>query len=332
MVDEDILDLKYGENYKEALDAEELFKLLVSQKYGVGEDRVFPNFGSNGSLQTILPAIAVEVFWGGRTPSIVFDTPNYYHMMELADGNHYEDIRVQRGDDLEFPVSAYLEAMGLHKPDVVMLTTPNNPTGKPISDDDLDTILSQLPERSIAIIDRTLVNLDEEISTQDLFDRYSEKPIIALHSFSKSHGLSNKRIGYAVTNSERVVGYLRDLRPLTLNSDALKAGIAALDDEDTLNQTKNRIRESIDELSSIDGQYGVRVIPSSSNFSLLRLPESVSAKGVEKYMDYIGIKIMPGTEILGLGDQYVRLPMSGREPIQQFLGHLRTYLSSAQRG
>lgn len=325
------IDLKYGERYGRALDAEAQLKSLVAGRYDVTPQHVLVDFGANGLLRTILSAIAIEKFSRGTNPSIIYDVPNYYYMMQLAKGFHYTTHEVPRDHNLEFRARAFVNTMQATRPDVVMLTTPNNPTGKPISNRSLYTIVSKLPEDSIAVVDRTLVNIDEEVSTYRLLWDNLGKPVIVLHSFSKSHGLSDERIAYGVTLDEGILKYVENKLPLTLNADAVQAAIKAFDDNERLESTKQRIKESLDTTRTITDMFncvGIEVYftPSQSNFALVQLPNLMSAVELTKYMEERGILIMPGPNI-GLDDNYVRLHMSGKHEIAQFFIHLGPYIS-----
>jgi len=318
-----LIDLTHGEEYPLVLQVKQEFATVVAQAHGVEPKRVLPNNGSNGSLLTILSAYAVKAFSEGKQPTIVYDTPQYFRTVHIAKQFRYGRIEVPRDASLEFDAQTYLATLQSN-PALAVLTTPNNPTGKPISDKDLDAILRALPDETVALIDRTLTNLDSEMPTEELL-RYPGK-IIVLHSFSKSHSLSAARVGYAVTNSEEVADHVRPKLNLGFNVDALRAGMAALQDSSRPEEVKERIRVSLEELGAAATISGVTYYPSRSNYAVLQLPEGQSATQLRTFLEEKGMVIMAGPEI-GMSDRYVRLHMTGKKEIAEFVRQLGAYLA-----
>ncbi|MDO8481411.1 MAG: aminotransferase class I/II-fold pyridoxal phosphate-dependent enzyme [Nanoarchaeota archaeon] len=321
-LDPNLTDLTHGEEYPLVLRVKQEFTEAVAQTHGVDARLVLPNNGSNGSLLTILSAYAVKALSEGMKPTIVYDVPQYFRTVHIARQFQYERIEIPRDAELEFDAAAYLAALE-RKPTLAVLTTPNNPTGKAIPDTDLDAILRALPDETVALIDRTLTNLDSELPTEELLG-YQGK-VIVLHSFSKSHHLSASRVGYAVTNSEEVADYVRPKLNLGFNVDGLRAGMAALRDTSRPEEVRKRIRASLEALDEAATLPGVRYFPSRSNYAVLQLPEGQSANHLRTFMEEKGFAIMAGPEI-GMRDRYVRLHMTGAREIREFVSHLGIYL------
>ena len=68
----------------------------------------------------------------------------------------------------------FVEQIKFWEPDVVLLTTPNNPTGKPIKDEDIKKIIRATPNNTIILIDRSCLNVLPEISTKDLLKKFQD--------------------------------------------------------------------------------------------------------------------------------------------------------------
>ena len=168
-------------------------------------------------------------------------------------------------------------------PDIVLITTPNNPTGKTFSDGDLRLILGNLPSNTVALIDRSCINVLPEISTKSILEKYKNKKIIILHSFSKSHNLSDERLGYLVTNNSEIAEFLYNKRDLNHNINAVKKCLKILADKKIV-RAKKKILKSCHNLLEryFDNDKKGKYFESFSNFALIKLPQNLSSELLEK--------------------------------------------------
>ena len=321
-----LIDLCHGEQYPLVLAVKNQFIAHISAHHEVDSQLVLPNNGSNGSLLTVISAIDNHVRKLNKTPTLVIDTPNYFRTMHLAREYGYSIHKVPRDEQMDFDCAAFIDTIRKVNPSLVVLTTPNNPTGKSIPDDYLRSVLDELGPNSVALIDRTLVNLDPEISSLELLSTYASTNVLILHSFSKSHGLSQERVGYALASNFGLAQVFRGKLNLGFNVGALSAGMAALNDEAALTAVKKRLTESLDILAAAEIS-GVTYFPSRSNYGLIMLPESYSAGDLSVSLRKSGIAVMDGNEI-ALGDRYIRIHMTGEEAMKRFVGHLRDFVNS----
>jgi histidinol-phosphate/aromatic aminotransferase/cobyric acid decarboxylase-like protein len=264
------LDLKRGEFYPELLRSIISIKRSVSSLYGIDVTQVQPNFGSNGSIDTILSAVKVEESkrlnqWANtmtqrlhntvstfrnktssestfaeletllqqeqRQGGALFTSPTYFRNYNSASAKNLTVNLVPLTESYQIDTQAFVDVMLQSKPSIVFLVTPNNPTGLPIPDHDLLCILDKLPQDSWALIDRTLVNTKPEISSRDLLHRYADKNVVILHSFSKYRGMSHHRIGVALYSNPVMANVVQPHLPLGIGLEGcLKANRIVLQD------------------------------------------------------------------------------------------------------
>jgi len=316
----EIIDLNYGENYLEECLLKQEAEKRIADSIGVLVEQVMLNYGSNSNLLLFFSAFALKAQREyGRDLKVLLDVPNYFLTMKWLQEWNIETVEVQRDDQMDFSLDGFVRAMKSEKPDVVLLTTPNNPTGKPITDEQIDTIVNSVTQKTIVLIDRTCVNVLPEVSTKEILKRYSAKKIVILHSFSKSHSLSDERIGYLVTNSTEIADHLRNKRDLNHNIHAMRKLLEVLNDKNVI-EKKRKVLKSCHSLlqREYDMHEHVEYIVSYSNFALLRLPSYLSANEVQHYMKKHKILIASGNNI-GLDDSYIRLHMSGEREIESFI-------------
>ena len=205
-----------------------------------------------------------------------------------------------------------------------MLTTPNNPTGKPIDDMTLQKIIRSVRGEAVILIDRACINTLPEISTKDILAKYKNKKIIVLHSFSKSHSLSDSRVGYFATNRASIAELLFKKPDINHNLNALQKLKSIIDNKKHVAHKKKIIRDCNKLLKARfskieDSTY----YESYSNFAVIKLPSNVDSIRAEQFFAKHNILVMGGHRI-GLGNEYIRIHMSGMEWVLRFMGKIQT--------
>lgn len=118
---------------------------------------------------------------------------------------------------------------------VLIVCTPNNPTGPAVTQAELDELLAAVPSRVLVVVDeayREFVRLDDPV---DGLATYRMHPnVVVLRTFSKAYGLAGLRVGYAIA-ADPVATALRAVGlPFGVNAIAQAAAVASLAAEDAL--------------------------------------------------------------------------------------------------
>jgi histidinol-phosphate aminotransferase len=191
---------------------------------------------------------------------------------------------------------------------VIIICTPNNPTGDFIPDEDLIRILKKgVP----TLVDEAYLEYHPDHTSKAPFIRDYPNAIIS-HTFSKAFGLAGIRIGYCLADKE-VIGYFKRMQmPWSVSLIAIAAAYSAWHDGDAFNQkitANNReIEYFFQELNRIDG---VKAHYSFGNYILIDITETgfdpqevvdsllkrkVMIKTVKGYKDKKFIRVSTGTE------------------------------------
>ncbi|MEO9324079.1 histidinol-phosphate transaminase [Nocardioides sp. C4-1] len=132
----------------------------------------------------------------------------------LADGRH----------DLEAMLAAITD-----RTRIVMVCTPNNPTGPSVTQTELDDFLARVPGHVVAVVDEAyleFVRMDDAVDGLDTYRRHPN--VVLFRTFSKAYGLAGFRVGYAVAQ-EPVAAALRAVSlPFGVSAVAQAAAIASL--------------------------------------------------------------------------------------------------------
>ena len=156
---------------------------------------------------------------------------------------------------------------------LVVVGTPNNPTGSIISHAGMEQILAALPQRALLVIDEAYAEYAAEWPEIDHADGLAlakrDRRVVVLRTFSKIYGLAGLRIGYAVANRAVVDVLGRVGRTFHVSSLAQVGAQAALTDQDHVAISARHARAAIEQLRAEIRGPGVRVLPSLGNFVLV---------------------------------------------------------------
>ncbi|MBN2701252.1 MAG: histidinol-phosphate transaminase [Methylothermaceae bacterium] len=150
---------------------------------------------------------------------------------------------------------------------IVFIANPNNPTGSWVGSDELEDFLEALPERVIAVLDEAYFEYadgNEYPDTLPWLDRFPN--LIITRTFSKAYGLAGFRVGYGISRPEVADLLNRVRQPFNVNSLALAAAEAALDDEAYLQSSREMNRAGLSQLTEGFRTRGLAFIPSAGNF------------------------------------------------------------------
>jgi histidinol-phosphate aminotransferase len=174
--------------------------------------------------------------------------------------------------DLACDVDALIAAI-TPRTKLVVLASPNNPTGSIVSTNGAERVLAALPARALLVIDEAYTEYAAEWPEVDHVDGLAlvrrDRRVVSLRTFSKIYGLAGLRVGYAVADPAVVELLARVTRTFHIGSLALVGALAALDDRDHVAISARHARSAIERYrAEIDGP-GVRVYPSLANFVLV---------------------------------------------------------------
>lgn len=231
----------------------------VSRQTGVRVTRenLWAANGSNEVLQQLLQA------FGGPGRTAMGFTPSYSMHPILAAGTQTEFIAVPRGADFRIDVEAAVAEITRRRPDVVFVTTPNNPTGDVTPHSDLERILQAAP--GIVIVDEAYAEFSPSPSAVALVENYPAKLVVS-RTMSKAFDFAGARLGYFVAAPAFVEAVMLVRLPYHLSVLTQAAARVALrHSEETLAGVEKLARERArveQDLAAI----GYDVVSSESNF------------------------------------------------------------------
>ena len=247
----------------------------------VGVDNVWAANGSNEILQQLLQA------FGGPGRSAMGFVPSYSMHPIISDGTQTGWIPVPRSADFDLDVDAAVAAIRREKPDVVFVTSPNNPTGQSIPLADLRRLLDATTT-GVVIVDEAYGEFSAQPSAITLIADYPARLIVS-RTMSKAFAFAGGRLGYFVAAPALVEAILLVRLPYHLSVLTQVAARAALRHADETLASVAALAAERDRVSKALCAMGFRVIPSDANFVLFGSPKWTGAAGAasawQSYLD-----------------------------------------------
>ncbi|AWB93817.1 histidinol-phosphate transaminase [Aeromicrobium chenweiae] len=178
-------------------------------------------------------------------------------------------LRPDAGHDLDAMADAITE-----RTKVVLVCTPNNPTGPVVTAAELRSFLARVPDHVMVVIDEAYVEFVRDPAAAKGLDALADHDnVVVLRTFSKAYGLAGLRVGYAIARPEVAESIRKATPPFTVTDVAQAAAVASLDAQDALDERVELIvQERIAMVAALRAQ-GWHVPETEANFVWLPLDE-----------------------------------------------------------
>ncbi|ADJ44051.1 histidinol-phosphate aminotransferase [Amycolatopsis mediterranei S699] len=233
--------------------------LSVSTRVVLSEANVWAANGSNEVLQQILQA------FGGPGRSALGFEPSYSMHPIIASGTRTEWLPAPRRDDFSLDTAAAAAVISERRPDVVFVTSPNNPTGGSIPLSELRSLLDAAT--GIVVVDEAYAEFSSQPSAVELLADYPSRLIVS-RTMSKAFAFAGGRLGYLAA-APAVVDALQLVRlPYHLSRLTQAAARAALRHADATLDSVHKLAAERDRVVEALAGLGYDPVPSDSNFVL----------------------------------------------------------------
>ncbi|MEY3972609.1 MAG: hypothetical protein RLY84_1002 [Actinomycetota bacterium] len=215
--------------------------------------------GSNEILQQLFSA------FGGPGRKALSFSPTYSMYPNIARTTLTAYVEKPRNPDFTLSSDLIVSAIREEKPGLVILCSPNNPTGTPLS---LDCVAAAYEATDgIVIVDEAYAEFSDRDSALTLL---AGRPrLVVSRTMSKAFAFAGARLGYLAADPA-VVDALRIVRlPYHLSALTQAAASAALEHSELLLQNVQKIKQQRDRIIEAAKQWGLTPYPSDANFVLV---------------------------------------------------------------
>ncbi|HUQ77443.1 MAG TPA: histidinol-phosphate transaminase [Patescibacteria group bacterium] len=225
----------------------------------------------NGSTEVL--DVVTRAFVGPGD-EVVISVPTYAFFESQSRLHGAEPLLIPMTDDFRFDVPAIVAAVN-ERTKVVFLCSPNNPTGNSWTEAELEAVLATgVP----TVVDQAYLECGHALSFSGLVARHPN--LIVTRTMSKAFGLAALRLGYGIASPVLVDALLRLRIPFSLSLIALRAGLAAMNHPEELEERRTFIsteRERV--MAALSALPGLRPFPSEGNFILIDVSRTGRTSG-----------------------------------------------------
>lgn len=237
----------------------------VSKQTGtaVGAEMVWAANGSNEILSQIL-----QLFGSGQRSALGFE-PTYSVHRLIAENTGTRYLTIRRRDDFRIGMAEAIRGIDELRPDVVLVCSPNNPTGTSTKLDDLATLYDAVACRpeGILVVDEAYGEFSPHASAVGLLA--GRERLIVTRTMSKAFAFAGARVGYLVADPAVVeaMGLVR--LPYHLSTLTQVSAVAVLDHAKSMKKDVVALRRQRDRIAEFARERGLPAAESDANFVLV---------------------------------------------------------------
>ncbi|MCA4135670.1 histidinol-phosphate transaminase [Arthrobacter sp. M4] len=294
----------------------------LSDFLGVPSDDIVTGAGSLGALNQILAAFAGQND-DGKADEVIYAWRSFEAYPISVGLAGAQSIQVPVLPDGRHDLGGMAAAVGA-RTKVVLLCTPNNPTGPILTTKEVEDFIQSVPSDVVVVIDEAyqeFVRAEDAVDGIRLYRKYPN--VIVLRTFSKAHGLAGLRVGYSVSGPDLTQHLRAAATPFAVSQIAERAAITSLEN---FQQVVERVQSLVDERDRVMAglkELGWSVPDAQGNFVWLELREDsmdFAARAGERALSVRafaneGVRVSIGeeeanTRFLQLCAEYTKTPRS----------------------
>lgn len=239
----------------------------LAERYGVGTDRLVTGCGSVALLELLMKAATRP------GDEVVYSWRSFEAYPIITAGAAVRPVRVPNtsahGHDLTAMAEAVTDATR-----VVIVCSPNNPTGTAVRRAELTRFLDSVPDTVLVVLDEAYREFVTDPEVPDGLVEYGDRPnVVVVRTLSKAWGLAGLRCGWLVASPAVADAVRKVLTPFSTNALAQAAARAALRSADEMQRRAAAVIAERDRLLPLLRKLVPDVPASQANFHWLPVPD-----------------------------------------------------------
>ncbi|HQG56865.1 MAG TPA: histidinol-phosphate transaminase [Bacteroidales bacterium] len=299
----------------------------LSQDTGIPESRILLGYGSEDILKQVVQCYLKD---GGKILIPSYSWWYYKKIAAEASGVNieYPIIEIEKENRFEYDIDILLKTYREKKPAIILLSSPNNPTGNRLEIKQLKLILDNTPDCTV-ILDEAYSKFDPgfNVNAAEFVEKYPQ--LIIIRTFSKYYALAGLRIGYALIGARHEHLQLLSTRYLGFNRLPEQIAIAALNSSDYYRKIQRKMVQDREMLyNEFNALPGFKAYVSYANFILVRIPAEIK-ESLQKYLtdrDII-IKFMNEDNL----NSHVRITIGTTSQNRKLINAVRNFMNERSR-
>lgn len=229
--------------------------------------------GAGGS--EILTALAHITLEAGA--EVVYPWPSFEMYPQISGLNGATIRHIALTEDFRHDLPAMADAV-TSRTRLILLCSPNNPTGPVISTEDFNAFMARIPADVLVVLDEAYWEfVSDQTAVDGLTALQAHNNLVLVRTFSKAHGLAGYRIGYAVARPTVIDALRKAIVPFGVTQPSQNAALASLRHVDQVMQRAHSIAKAREELVTALRAQGWNVPDTQANFVWLPTQEASTA-------------------------------------------------------
>ena len=289
-----------------------IFSVYLSELYGIDEKKILLGYGAEDLLKK---AVHYFLTKGGSKTMLIpkFSWWYYKSIADEVDGTTLQYPVYETEDSYRYDLDGLKQMVDELNPKILLVATPNNPTGNGLTPDEMEHLATMVPESTIILVDEAYASFisNDASYIKALIEKHPN--IIICRTLSKFYGLPGLRLGFGFVGSSPEMDRFCRYANMYLGYDRLseEVGIAALKSDAHYRKVAEVMQEAremyTDEIGALDG---FKVYRSVANFILIKYPiELKEALQKEFAAESYKVKFMNEPDI----NTHMRITLGRRE-------------------
>jgi len=252
----------------------------LANEFHINEKSIILGFGGEDILKQ---AVHCYIHKGDK---IMIPSYSWWYYKKIADevaGIKVEYPIVEGTDSFYYDIDGMLKVYQEQKPKLVLISSPNNPTGNRLEIEQMKMVLSKMRD-TVVVIDEayTLFYNKDHSHLKELIEEFPN--LLIIRTFSKYYGLAGVRIGFALMGKNHEQFSLFSARYLGFNRLSERIAIAALDSKEYYEGMCKKMNSDMDMyFTEFNKLPGFKAYRSFANFILVKIPSEIK-ESLNKYL------------------------------------------------
>lgn len=255
-----------------------VISVRLSEIYHIPEEQVLLGYGGEDILKNVVHYFLMN----GDNKTILIPQYSWWYYNRIASecGGQFEMYPLHETDDtFAYNVEEIIEYTNRIQPRMLLLASPNNPTGNSLNSEEIGRIMENIPSETMVLIDEayaSFITTDTDYIAP-LVNKYDN--LIISRTLSKFYGLPGLRVGFGFIGKghDQFISYVNKYLGYNRFSEAV--ALAALDSDEHYRRVADDMEWGRQLYKKeLDGKPGFKVYKSVANFILIKYPTAIKEK------------------------------------------------------
>ena len=255
-----------------------VISVRLSEIYHIPEEQVLLGYGGEDILKNVVHYFLMN----GDNKTILIPQYSWWYYNRIASecGGQFEMYPLHETDDtFAYNVEEIIEYTNRIQPRMLLLASPNNPTGNSLNSEEIGRIMENIPSETMVLIDEayaSFITTDTDYIAP-LVNKYDN--LIISRTLSKFYGLPGLRVGFGFIGKghDQFISYVNKYLGYNRFSEAV--ALAALDSDEHYRRVADDMEWGRQLYKKeLDGKPGFNVYKSVANFILIKYPTAIKEK------------------------------------------------------